>query len=170
MTASMLSGMDAAQALADLTEISSQVAQVAILDQDGRLLAATGDDDARTGRFVEAVRRLLDEAEQLGLARGLPELSQLEVSTLDGSVFAVRRDGRLIVATTRPDPTVGLIFYDLKHCLGAIDDAPAAAAAGARSARGGPRGRSGRGQQLRDGRDPARAEEPLCLSRSPSSS
>jgi predicted regulator of Ras-like GTPase activity (Roadblock/LC7/MglB family) len=105
------------------------VAQVAILDQDGKLLAATGDDDARTGRFVEAVRRLLDEAEQLGLARGLPELSQLEVSTLDGSVFAVRGDGRLIVATTRPDPTVGLIFYDLKHCLGAIDDAPAAAAA-----------------------------------------
>ena len=124
MTASMLSGMDAAQALADLTEISSQVAQVAIVDQDGRVLAATGDDDARTGRFVEAVRGLLDEAEQLGLARGLPDLSQLEVSTLDGSVFAVRRDGRLIVATTRPDPTVGLIFYDLKHALGAIDDAP----------------------------------------------
>jgi predicted regulator of Ras-like GTPase activity (Roadblock/LC7/MglB family) len=119
----MLSGMDAAQALADLTEISSQVAQVAILDRDGTLLAATGHDDARTGRFVESARRLLDEAERLGLARGLPELSQLEVSTLDGSVFAVRRDGRLIVATTRTDPTVGLIFYDLKHCLGAIDDA-----------------------------------------------
>jgi predicted regulator of Ras-like GTPase activity (Roadblock/LC7/MglB family) len=121
----MLSGMDAAQALADLTEISSQVAQVAILDRDGNVLAATGHDETRTGRFVESVRRLLDEAEQLGLARGLPELSQLEVSTLDGSVFAVRRDGRLIVATTRPDPTVGLIFYDLKHCLGAIDDTSA---------------------------------------------
>jgi predicted regulator of Ras-like GTPase activity (Roadblock/LC7/MglB family) len=119
----MLSGMDAAQALADLTEISSQVAQVAILDADGKLLASTGYDDARTGRFVESSRRLLDEADALGLARGLPELSQLEVSTLDGSVFAVRRGGRLIVATTRTDPTVGLIFYDLKHCLDAIDDA-----------------------------------------------
>ena len=31
---------------------------------------------------------------------------------------------RVIVATTRSDPTVGLIFYDLKHCLGSIDDAP----------------------------------------------
>jgi predicted regulator of Ras-like GTPase activity (Roadblock/LC7/MglB family) len=119
----MLSGMDAAQALADLTEISSQVAQVAIIDRDGKLLAATGHDGARTARFVESAQRLLDEAERLGLARGLPELSQLEVSTLDGSVFAVRRDGQLIVATTRTDPTVGLIFYDLKHCLGAIDDA-----------------------------------------------
>jgi predicted regulator of Ras-like GTPase activity (Roadblock/LC7/MglB family) len=124
----MLSGMDAAQALADLTEISSQVAHVAIVDDDGTVLAATGQDEGRTARFVESVQRLLDEAEQLGLGRGLQELAQLEVSTLDGSVFAVRRDGRLIVATTRPDPTVGLIFYDLKHCLGAIDEAPAAAA------------------------------------------
>ena len=126
MSASMLRAMDAAQALADLTEISSQVAQVAILDRDGSILAATAGDGARAERFVATVRRLLDEAEQLAQARGLPELSQLEVSTLDGSVFAVRRDGRLIVATTRPDPTVGLIFYDLKHCLGAIDAAPVA--------------------------------------------
>jgi predicted regulator of Ras-like GTPase activity (Roadblock/LC7/MglB family) len=120
----MLSSMDAAQALADLTEISSQVAQVAILDRDGSVLATTARDAAGAERFVTAARRLLDEADGIALARGLPELSQLEVSTLDGSVFAVRRDGRLVVATTRPDPTVGLVFYDLKHCLGAIDDAP----------------------------------------------
>jgi predicted regulator of Ras-like GTPase activity (Roadblock/LC7/MglB family) len=113
--------MDAAQALADLTEISSQVSQVAILDSDGAVLATTVGDAARAERFVGAVRRLLDEADRVALAHGLPELSQLEASSLDGSVFAVRRDGRLIVATTRTDPTVGLIFYDLKHCLGSID-------------------------------------------------
>ncbi len=118
----MLRAMDAAQALADLTEISSQVAQVAILDRDGSILATTASDPARSERFVSAVKRLLDEADRLALARGLPELSQLEASTLDGSVFAVRRDGRLIAATTRTDPTVGLIFYDLKHCLGSIDE------------------------------------------------
>jgi predicted regulator of Ras-like GTPase activity (Roadblock/LC7/MglB family) len=118
----MLSGMDAAQALADLTEISSQVHQVAILDRDGTLLAATAHDPARAERFVAAVTPLLDEADRLARSRGLPELAQLEVSTLEGSVFAVREDGRLIVATTRPDPTVGLVFYDLKHCLAGIDD------------------------------------------------
>ena len=118
----MLRAMDAAQALADLTEISSQVAEVAILDADGSVLAATGGDPARTERFVAASQRLLEEADRLALARGLPELTQLESSTLDGSVFAVRRNARLIVATTRPDPTVGLIFYDLKHCLGSIDE------------------------------------------------
>ena len=113
--------MDAAQALADLTEISSQVHQVAILDLDGAVLAATARDEARARRFVDAVAPLLEEADRLARSRGLSDLAQLEVSTLDGSVFAVRRDGRLIVATTRPDPTVGLIFYDLKHCLGSID-------------------------------------------------
>jgi len=118
----MLRPMDAAQALADLTEISSQVAQVAILDTDGSVLAATGADAARAERFVAAAQRLLEEADRLALARGLPELTQLESSTHDGSVFAVRRGERLIVATTRPDPTVGLIFYDLKHCLGSIDE------------------------------------------------
>jgi len=119
----MLSGMDAAQALADLTEISSHVHQVAILDRDGTILAATARDPARAERFVAAVTPLLDEADRLARSRGLPELAQLEVSTLEGSVFAVRHGGRLIVATTRPDPTVGLVFYDLKHCLGSIDGA-----------------------------------------------
>ena len=114
--------MDAAQALADLTEISSQVHQVAILDSDGTLLAATARDPVRAERFVAALTPLLDEADRLARSRGLPELGQLEVSTLEGSVFAVRQDGRLIVATTRPDPTVGLVFYDLKHCLSSIDD------------------------------------------------
>jgi predicted regulator of Ras-like GTPase activity (Roadblock/LC7/MglB family) len=128
----MLSAMDAAQALADLTEISSQVSQVAILDRDGTILAATARDALRAERFVAAVQRLLEEADGQALAHGLPELSQLEASTLDGSVFAVRRDGRLIVATTRADPTVGLIFYDLKHCLGSIDEtSPASGEAGA---------------------------------------
>ena len=113
--------MDAVQALADLTEISSQVHQVAILDSDGTLLAATAHDPVRAERFVSALAPLLDEADRLARSRGLPELGQLEVSTLEGSVFAVRQGGRLIVATTRPDPTVGLVFYDLKHCLGSID-------------------------------------------------
>jgi predicted regulator of Ras-like GTPase activity (Roadblock/LC7/MglB family) len=116
--------MDAAQALADLTEISSEVTQVVILDRDGSLLATTVADDDRAGRLAAAITRLVEEAERLAQARGLGQLAQLEASTLEGSVFAVRREGRLIAATTRPDPTVGLVFYDLKHCLGSIEEAP----------------------------------------------
>jgi predicted regulator of Ras-like GTPase activity (Roadblock/LC7/MglB family) len=117
--------MDADQALADLTEISSQVIQVAIVDRDGSLLATTVGDPARAQRLTAGIGRLLEEADRLARARGLPEVAQLEASAFEGSVFAVRHDGRMIAATTRPDPTVGLVFYDLKHCLGAID-APAA--------------------------------------------
>ena len=130
--------MDAVQALADLTEISSQVHQVAILDSDGTLLAATARDPVRAERFVAALTPLLDEADRLARSRGLPELTQLEVSTLEGSVFAVRQDGRLIAATTRSDPTVGLIFYDLKHCLGSIDGTTSPSPEGAANGSGEP--------------------------------
>jgi ribosomal protein L12E/L44/L45/RPP1/RPP2 len=41
----------------------------------------------------------------------------------------------MVAATTRPDPTVGLIFYDLKHCLGSIEEAPAAEAPAGPAAR-----------------------------------
>jgi len=121
----MLSAMDAAQALADLTEISSQVEHVAIVDRDGSLLATTVRDAPRATRLVAGITRLLEEADRVAQARGLPELTQLEASTLEGSVFAVRRAGRMIAATTRPDPTVGLVFYDLKHCLGSVEDTSA---------------------------------------------
>ena len=57
--------MDAAQALADLTEISSQVEQVAIVDRDGSLLATTVRDAPRAARLVAGIARLLDEADRL---------------------------------------------------------------------------------------------------------
>ena len=50
-----------------------------------------------------------------------PGVSQLEAATLTGSVFVVRDGDRLIAATTTPEPTVGLVFYDLKSCLRAIE-------------------------------------------------
>jgi predicted regulator of Ras-like GTPase activity (Roadblock/LC7/MglB family) len=126
--------MDAAQALADLTEISSQVVHVAVVEGDGTVLATTIADEDRAGRFVELVRTLLEEADGLRQLRGLSGLAQLEAATLDGSVFVVRRESaggatRIVAATTRPDPTVGLVFYDLKHCLRSIDELPTADAA-----------------------------------------
>jgi predicted regulator of Ras-like GTPase activity (Roadblock/LC7/MglB family) len=136
MEASMLSRMDAAQALADLTEISSQVVQVVILDRDGAMLATTINEPSLVARFVSGVERLLEEADVQAQARDLGALCQLEASTLEGSVFAVRSGGRVIAATTRPDPTVGLVLYDLKRCLESLDEAAAPAAPAANGSAG----------------------------------
>jgi predicted regulator of Ras-like GTPase activity (Roadblock/LC7/MglB family) len=110
----------AAQALADLKEISSQV-QAAVLVEDGTVLAAT-DEGERAERLAAAAVRLLEAAAS---ARG-GELTQLEAATHEGSVFVVREGARTIAAVTAPEPTVGLVFYDLKSALrAAVADAAA---------------------------------------------
>jgi predicted regulator of Ras-like GTPase activity (Roadblock/LC7/MglB family) len=116
--------MDAAQALADLTEISSQIESAALFGEDGALGASTFADEAHAQAFVHAARELLDAAAGL---RTSASPNQVEVATAEGSVFVVRDDGRLIAATTTPEPTVGLVFYDLKSCLraaGAREEEP----------------------------------------------
>jgi predicted regulator of Ras-like GTPase activity (Roadblock/LC7/MglB family) len=113
----MLASMDAAQAIADLTDISPQVRRVAVVASDGTLAGSNLADDAAAQRLVDGAKRLADTAEELR-----PGVSQLEAATVDGSVFVVRDGERLIVATTTPEPTVGLVFYDLKTCLRAIDE------------------------------------------------
>jgi predicted regulator of Ras-like GTPase activity (Roadblock/LC7/MglB family) len=109
--------MDAARALADLTEISSQIEAAVVLDKDGSLLGSTLADEARANELARAARELLAAAES---AAGDKELAQVEVATTEGSVFVVRDDERTIAATTTPEPTVGLVFYDLKSCLRSI--------------------------------------------------
>ncbi|CAB4704537.1 MAG: hypothetical protein F2663_07805 [Actinobacteria bacterium] len=124
--------MDAAQALADLTEISSQVVNVVIASATGEVLATTIDDEGRAGRFTNLLLELVNESDAARKERGLETMTQLEAATLDGSIFVVRRDDVLVGATTRPDPTVGLVFYDLKHCIRAIVEPDAAPAASRR--------------------------------------
>ncbi len=109
--------MDAAQALADLTEISSQIEAAVLFDESGAVLAATLPDESQARAVVEAAAELLGQAAAHG------EVTQLEASVQDGSVFVVRDGPRRIAAITAPAPTVGLVFYDLKSCLrGAAED------------------------------------------------
>jgi predicted regulator of Ras-like GTPase activity (Roadblock/LC7/MglB family) len=107
--------MNVLQALSDLTEISSQIEAALILDADGSTMAATLD-DTRGLDLARAANELLAAARR---ATG-KEPAQLEVSTVAGSVFIVRDGERAIVATTGPEPTVGLVFYDLKSCLRSV--------------------------------------------------
>ena len=109
--------MDAARAIADLTEISPQVKRVAVVAADGALAGSNLTEEAAAQRLVDGARRLVEAAGELR-----SDVSQLEVATVEGSVFVVRDGERLIAATTSPEPTVGLVFYDLKTCLRSIDE------------------------------------------------
>jgi predicted regulator of Ras-like GTPase activity (Roadblock/LC7/MglB family) len=115
--------MDAVQALADLTEISSQIQTAALIDANGELAASTLAEDARAREFVRAARELLAAAESVRSLGG-ESLTQLEVATGEGSIFVVRDGDRTIAATTSPEPTVGLVFYDLKSCLRSATEEP----------------------------------------------
>jgi len=113
--------MDAAQALADLTEISSQIEAAVLFDDEGVVEGSTLASDEAAQALAEAASRLLEGAAAF---RADGVVTQLEASTSTGSVFVVRSGGRRIAATTGPTPTVGLVFYDLKSCLRNADAEP----------------------------------------------
>jgi predicted regulator of Ras-like GTPase activity (Roadblock/LC7/MglB family) len=110
--------MEAAEALADLIEISTQIETAVLVDSQGKVAASNLSDAARAESLARAARELLAAAdESMRGSEGAERLVQLQAATPDGSVFVVRDDERMVAAVTVPDPTVGLIFYDLKTCL-----------------------------------------------------
>jgi predicted regulator of Ras-like GTPase activity (Roadblock/LC7/MglB family) len=114
--------MDAEQALAFLTEISSQIQGAVVFDESGKATGSTLGDEADATDLARRGAELFDEAARLRGGDVPP--TQLEIATGDGSVFVVR-DGKLrIVATTTPRPTTGLVFYDLKSALREIEQKP----------------------------------------------
>jgi predicted regulator of Ras-like GTPase activity (Roadblock/LC7/MglB family) len=110
--------VDPSQALADLTEVSSQIQAAVVIGSAGEVLASTLEADPAE-RLAAAAEELVGAMTQAP-GGGTGELVQFEAATADGSVFGVRDGGRLIVATTATEPTAGLVFYDLKSCLRAI--------------------------------------------------
>ena len=119
--------MDATAALDRLRDISSQVRSAVIFERGGKVVASTLEDDERAQTVAREAEELLTQAERRRTETGArPEFAQLEVALQVGSVFVVRHDDRLIAATTPPEPTVGLVFYDLKSCLRDLEEpAPA---------------------------------------------
>jgi len=111
--------MAQADALAHLTEISTQIQAAVVFDREGTVLGSIVDDE-RAGRIAERALELFRAAEE----QGQQELVQLDAAISDGTVFVVRDADRLIAATTGPEPTVGLVFYDLKTCLRGFGEEP----------------------------------------------
>ena len=111
--------MDAAQALAELTELSSQVERAVVLDGSGAVLGSTVDDAAATDALARAALDLIAAA---GDVHGsADDVTLAEVELEEGGLFVLREGEHTIAATTGPSPTAGLVVYDLRTCLRALD-------------------------------------------------
>ena len=118
--------MDAGSALADLTEISSQVETAVVFEEDGSVLASTFADEERARKLARAADELFAAAADLR-AHDDRTPAQLEVALRERSVFAVRDERRTIAATVAAGAPAGLVLYDLRTCLRAIEESAAAA-------------------------------------------
>jgi predicted regulator of Ras-like GTPase activity (Roadblock/LC7/MglB family) len=114
--------MDATQALAELTEISSQIEFALIFDARGELIESTLSDGSGAESLAFGSAALLACTTQVaGPERGEPV--QVELAYPEGSLLFVRQDDFRIVALTSPDPIAGLVFFELRACLRKLVDA-----------------------------------------------
>jgi predicted regulator of Ras-like GTPase activity (Roadblock/LC7/MglB family) len=112
----------AEKALAELRDISAQVQAAVLFDAAGKVLASTLPDE-QAEQLAGAAKLLLEQAEVVR-ADGETKLTQLEVAMREGSVFVVRDEEHVLVATTAPEPTAGLVFYDLRAAMRATAEKP----------------------------------------------
>jgi predicted regulator of Ras-like GTPase activity (Roadblock/LC7/MglB family) len=109
--------MNAAQALADLTEISAQIEAAVLAAADGSVVASTFREPSRGDELARAAAELVAAAEEARGDTPAGGLVQIQAATARGSIFVVRDDRHVVAALTGAKPTVGLVFYDLKTCL-----------------------------------------------------
>lgn len=111
--------MGPTQALTELMELSSQVEEAAILGESGFVLASTGTPERGEDLAAAAAALLAVAAE---VRPGGPAVTRVEAALERGSLVVVREGGRTAVATTVPEPTVGLVLYDLRTALRRVDE------------------------------------------------
>jgi predicted regulator of Ras-like GTPase activity (Roadblock/LC7/MglB family) len=123
--------MDATAAIDELRSLSTQIEVIMVANRDGSVTASTVGSE-RADRLGGLARDLVAGADGVRGDLGRDALSQLQAATPDGSVFVVIDGDRMAVATTGADPTVGLVFYDLKTLLRQLgeDEVTAAPAEG----------------------------------------
>src|SRR3954451_1740908 len=104
------SALTPALALDYLGELSTDIEAVVVLDRDGRVAAATGDDQDRSERIRELFTALLDRA-----ADAAPDarMDWREFARGEGSVSAVRGRDWTVGGAAARKPLASLMFYDL---------------------------------------------------------
>jgi len=100
---------DAGRAVAYLEEISPQVRGCAILSEEGKVLAASGN----RKRWGEAGQDLMAAADAAG---GEPA-AHVHVATGDGEAFCVREGGLVAVAVAERFTLASLMLFDMRIAL-----------------------------------------------------
>jgi len=104
-------------ALDYLGELSTDIEAAVVLDRSKAVAAATDHDPQRAARLGEHVAALLERAGSAGDGAG-----QVEISTADGSVYAVRAEHWSLAVVTRRRALPSLMFYDLRSVIGDLGD------------------------------------------------
>ncbi len=110
--------MDAAQALEELMQLSSQVSSAVVLGADGAVLASSPGDSAAADALARTTADLVTAASELGAQK--QDVTRVEVELDEGGLFVVTEAGLTVAAVTGPHPTSGLVVYDLRTCLRSI--------------------------------------------------
>ena len=110
-----MGAVDAAQALADLTEISAQIRAAVVASGEGSVVAATLP-DGPAAALARAGSGLLREAGARAVA--------VEARTGEASVFSVRDDVHVVAAVAAQGAASGLVLYDLRTCLRRLAEEP----------------------------------------------
>ncbi len=113
--------MDAQEALAELMGLSSQLADVALVDGSGSLLASSSTPE-RGEHLARIAGELLVAA---GDVRDSGDVTRVEITSGSRGLFVVAEGGRTAVATTVAEPTAGLVVYDLRTALRRLEEPPA---------------------------------------------
>jgi predicted regulator of Ras-like GTPase activity (Roadblock/LC7/MglB family) len=103
-----------------LGELSTDIKASVVMSADGRTAAASRPGDAGD-RLRELTRQLFEDAD----AADAELVTQVEVSTGDGSVYAVRDERWTVGVVTGRFALSSLMFYDLRSVLGDLEGKPA---------------------------------------------
>jgi predicted regulator of Ras-like GTPase activity (Roadblock/LC7/MglB family) len=106
------------EALDELLNLSSQIEDAAILGGSGFVLAST-DTPERGEQLARVAADLLAAAADI---RPTGTVSRVDVQLGEGGVFVIVEGGRTAIATTVPEPTAGLVVYDLRTALRRLDE------------------------------------------------
>jgi hypothetical protein len=108
----------AAEILASLAELSSEIRCVVLLDSNGDVLAGSpGENGQRLARVGVELLALARSTEPAGAA-----VAHVVVSAPNGAVITCRAAGSVAVATTTPEPAVALALHDLRTCLQRLEE------------------------------------------------